>query len=53
MKLKTPYEKMFFERINKDIGNSKNVGNKLGTYAKIKSSYHLEEYIMYDMKPKF
>ena len=34
IKLKTPYEKMFFERINKDIGNSKNVGNKLGTYAK-------------------
>ena len=36
---------MFFERLNEDIGNSKNVGNKLRTYAKIKSSYNLEEYI--------
>ena len=37
-------KKCFFERINKDIGNSKNVGNELKTYAKIKSSYHLEIY---------
>ena len=35
MKFKTQYEKnVFFERINKDIGNSKNDGNKLRTYAK-------------------
>ena len=52
MKLKTQYEKMFFASINKDIGNSQNVVNKLRTYAKIKSSYHLEEYIICDMKPK-
>ena len=43
MKLKTQYEKIFFEGINKDIGNSINVGNKLRTFEKIKS-YHLEEF---------
>ena len=53
MKFKTQYEKMFFERIKKDSGNSKNVGNKLRTFAKLKYSYHSEEYIMCDMKPKF
>ena len=37
MKLKTQYDKMFFKRINRDIGNSKNVGNRLRTYAQIKS----------------
>ena len=47
MKLKTQYEKMFFERINKDIGNSKHVGEA----KNVCKNEILEEYIMCDMQP--
>ena len=53
MKLKTQYAKIFFERINKDIGSSKHVGKKLRTYAKITFYYHLDEYIMCGTKLNF
>jgi hypothetical protein len=45
VELKNQYENLFFERITGSHGRSHTGGNKLRTYAMLKSDYQLETYV--------
>ena len=51
-KLQSQYKQAFVLTINRNTGLSKNTGNKLRTYAKIKIDYKMEKYMKYGLGPK-